>query len=216
MTEFDYQWKNLPSVLIEYNKNRVTEFLRFTGFDKDFLKGKSVLDAGCGNGRYTYAMQQLGATVDSIDVSQEAVSACKEINPKARILSVFDIDRTGYDFILCWGVLHHTERPREGFDILTDALRSGGRLHIMVYNKSGQNTYIKLRKTFALLNEAGKLRLCRKYAKDESAIHGWYDALNPAYNYAYSVKDIVDWYKDDYVDVVITGTSNININGEKL
>jgi len=215
-TEFDYQWKNLPSVHIEYNKNRITEFLDFTGFDRNFLKGKSVLDAGCGNGRYTYAMQQLGATVDSIDVSQEAISACREINPKARVLSVFDLDRTGYDFIYCWGVLHHTERPRDGFNILTRALRSGGRLHVMLYNKSQQKPYIELRKKFASLDEAGKLHLCRKHAKDESGIHGWYDALNPQYNHSYSVGEIIDWYRDDYHGVTVSKIGNININGEKI
>ena len=30
MTEFDYQWKNLPSKDIEYNDLRVKEFLLFT------------------------------------------------------------------------------------------------------------------------------------------------------------------------------------------
>lgn len=218
MAEFDYQWKNLPSENIKHSEARVAEFLRFTGFDKDFLRGKLVLDAGCGNGRYTHAMQELGATVDSIDVSQEAILQCWKVNPDARVSSIFDLDREvlfRYDFILCWGVLHHTEDPKGGFDILTRALKSGGRLHIMLYRDNTQKKYVPMREAFLLLDEKGKLDMCKNLAEKVGDVHGWYDALNPKYNYCYNQKEIVDWYKDDYIDIVVTETSNININGEK-
>ena len=141
-TEFDYQWKNLPSVNVEPNEDRIDEFLSFTGFDKDYLRGKIVLDAGCGNGRYTYAMQELGATVTSIDVSQEAINECRKINPRAYVWNIFDLwlgEELGiYDFILCWGVLHHTKNPRVGFNFLTRVLKPGGRLHVMLYRNTTQ------------------------------------------------------------------------------
>ncbi len=213
--EFDYQWKNLPSKNIEYNADRVVEFLRFTCFDENFLKEKSVLDAGCGNGRYTYAMQQLGATVDSIDISQEAINACSEINPKAHVLSIFDLDKVEYDFILCWGVLHHTKNPRVGFDILTSVLKPGGRLHVMLYRNITQKRYVELREQFILLDKKGKLNMCKKLANGRGNVHGWYDALNPKYNHSYSQEEIIGWYKNDYTDIVVMSMSNININGEK-
>ena len=90
MTEFDYQWKNLPSEDIEYNELRIKEFLTFTKLkpEKKIL-GKDCLDAGCGIGRYTYALQKLGANkVNSLDISQEAINKCKEINPNAFVFNI--------------------------------------------------------------------------------------------------------------------------------
>ena len=61
MTDFDYQWKNLPSKDIELNETRVKDFLSFTKIKPDkFIKDKYCLDAGCGSGRFSYAMQKLG------------------------------------------------------------------------------------------------------------------------------------------------------------
>jgi len=62
MTEFDYQWKNLPSKDTEYNDNRIQEFLSFTKLNSEkTILGRDSLDAGSDIGRYTYAMQKLGA-----------------------------------------------------------------------------------------------------------------------------------------------------------
>jgi predicted RNA methylase len=74
MTEFDYQWKNLPSEDIEYNDVRINEFLSFNKLNPEqSIQGKDCLDAGYGIGRYTYAMQKLGANkVNSLDISSEA------------------------------------------------------------------------------------------------------------------------------------------------
>jgi len=83
MTEFDYQWKNLPSKDIEYNDVRVKEFLSFTKSNPEkAMFGRDCLDAGSGIGRYTYAMQKLGANnVKSIDISSEAVKNVEKSIP---------------------------------------------------------------------------------------------------------------------------------------
>jgi 2-polyprenyl-3-methyl-5-hydroxy-6-metoxy-1,4-benzoquinol methylase len=213
--EFDYQWKNLPSPFIDLNENRVKELLKFTGLPPDFFKGKKVLDAGCGSGRYTYAMQQLGADVDSIDVSSEAIMKCKEINPKACVKSLFEAEGE-YDFILSWGVLHHTHLPYSGFAKLVGLLNPNGVIHIMVYRKENQEKYEEYRKIFQTLNKDQKIALCKKLGKNN--IHGWYDALNPKYNFSYTEKDIVTWFwclglKN--IKSVTPRPSNINVNGVK-
>ena len=97
MTDFDYQWKNLlgkevlddMEKMFECNNDRVKEFLGLTGikpwYKKDsFIKDKICLDAGCGPGRWTCALQKLNAAkVDSFDLSEEAVKRCKKINLNA-------------------------------------------------------------------------------------------------------------------------------------
>jgi 2-polyprenyl-3-methyl-5-hydroxy-6-metoxy-1,4-benzoquinol methylase len=78
--EFDFQWRKLPSPYIEYTEKRVEEFLDLTRMPRGYFENKLCLDAGCGNGRWTYAMMRLGAKVVSFDVSSAAVEACRRVN----------------------------------------------------------------------------------------------------------------------------------------
>ena len=209
-SEFDYQWKNLLSKNIEYGYNRISEFKDFTGISH--LKDANVLDAGCGNGRYTYAMQKMGANVDSIDISAEAIKQCKKINPKASIMSVCDI-MGQYDFILCYGVLHHTRHPRFGFLNLSKCLVPGGMLHVMLYSNE-MNIYGKLRKQFKALDQNGRVKLCEQLSLSGGDIHGWFDALNPEFNFSYDRDEIVRWFKDEgFSNIQVMPKKNIHING---
>jgi hypothetical protein len=60
--EFDYQWKNLSSPYVAHNEDRRKELLQSNCLHQDFFKGKYCLDAGCDNGRFTYAMLNSGAS----------------------------------------------------------------------------------------------------------------------------------------------------------
>ena len=57
-------------------------FLEFISpINKDFFKGKFVLDAGCGNGSYSYYAASYGAEVIAIDFS-DSVSVAREKHKK--------------------------------------------------------------------------------------------------------------------------------------
>src|SRR5688572_14130551 len=90
--------------------------LELIGFDKSFFRDKVVLDAGCGGGRNTVAMAQLGAAESyGIDISATGIedAALRAADyPQARFLqaSVENIpfpDQT-FDAVWCAGVLMHT------------------------------------------------------------------------------------------------------------
>lgn len=212
MSEFDYQWANLPSNFIEYSPQRVSELLNFTKIPKAWFKDKWCLDAGCGNGRYSYALKQLGAKVIAIDESMEAVKKCKQVADCYNV-SITDLSENEYDFVLCWGVLHHLENPKEGFDILSRQLKPGGILHIMVYSKNTQGIYTNHRKQFQQLNLEGRIALCKKLSGGGN-IHGWWDALNPKFNHAFDVDEVLSWFSG-FKNVRVITRENININGVK-
>jgi len=213
--EFDYQWKNIPSKNIEYNQKRVDELLSFTGLSPEYFNGKSVLDAGCGNGRYTYALMELGAKVRSIDISPEAINTIKKINANSEVCGILELPKSNYDFVLSWGVIHHTQDPYECFLALVNKVKPGGRLHIMVYSAKSQRKYTKLRRKFAGLNNNGKMGLCEELAKKAGDKHGWWDALNPKYNHGYTQREIIKWYEDSgFTDIRVAKTGSININGK--
>lgn len=97
------------------------------------------LDAGCGEGRYTYCLAEGGAEVVGLDVSEAVNQAYRRnrSNPRAHIVqgSIYQPPfRHGvFDFVVSTGVLHHLPYPEGGFAALAPLLRAGGSMHIWVY-----------------------------------------------------------------------------------
>jgi len=217
-TEFDYQWDEIPSPTIVLNKDRIIDLLSFTKLSPKFFKGKNCLDAGCGSGRFTWVLQQLGAKVSSFDISPKAIEKCKQINPEAYIQDIYDLEpHPIYDFVLCWGVLHHLPTPKTGFQKISTQVKPGGTLHIMIYHKDTQEIYENGRSQWAHLSHKGQIALCKKMIRRYGGnLHGWYDAFNPKYNWSYTPREIRKWYKENgFTEIIVTQKKNINIRGVK-
>ena len=98
------------------------------------LAGCTVLEAGCGAGRFTEWLVQSGAFVHSIDLSM-AVEANKEtigernnyVVAQANILSL-PFPQASFDYVICLGVLQHLPSPEAGIEALWAMVKPGGRL----------------------------------------------------------------------------------------
>lgn len=239
MTDFDKQWKDVTGEdFLTYNKDqyvfnkkRVKEFLNYTGiktwFRKDsFIKNKICLDAGCGPGRWTFAMQQLGAKqVDSFDISSEAIKKCKEINPNAYVQDIWDLEPNKiYDFVLSWGVLHHTKNTRKAFSKVSSQVKKGGMLHIMVYNKENDwaydgyrgDTCVDKHEEWKKLTFQEQIEMCKNKIKTAGGdIHGWFDAFNPKFNWSHSADEVKQWFEEEgFTNIKLRMIKqNINMNG---
>ncbi|MFY9619530.1 MAG: methyltransferase domain-containing protein [Pyrinomonadaceae bacterium] len=96
------------------------------------LKGKQVLEAGCGAGRFTEILLEQGAVVTSIDLS-DAVEANQDNFPQngrhriaqADILTL-PFGRQEFDIVLCLGVIQHTPNPERTIEALYKHVRPGG------------------------------------------------------------------------------------------
>jgi 2-polyprenyl-3-methyl-5-hydroxy-6-metoxy-1,4-benzoquinol methylase len=106
------------------------------------LAGKQVLECGCGAGRFTEILLNLGASVTSADLS-EAVEANAENFPvsdthriaQADILNLPFAPRQ-FDVVICLGVIQHTPKPEETIARLYEQVRCGGSLVIDHYTHS--------------------------------------------------------------------------------
>jgi len=219
MRDFDYQWKNLPDKNIEYNDDRIKEFLNFTKLHSGDISGKYCLDAGCGSGRYTYAMMKLGAMrVDSFDISEEGVKKCQKINPTAYVFDIMNLKPNPiYDFVLSWGVLHHTAYPRKAFSkVASQVKKQEGTLHVMLYHKDTQKTYEEGRRLWKSLSQEERIMYCEEKAKSGGGtLHGWYDAFNPEYNFSFTEDETKKWFKEEgFSKIKLTKKYNINMQGK--
>ena len=238
--EFDYQWKHLindeslkdQEDMYECNEKRTKEFLNLIKIRpffkaKGFFKGKNCLDAGCGPGRWTCALTRLNAdNVDSFDISKEAIERCKKINSKAYVFNILDLKPNPiYDFVISWGVIHHMEEPRKAFSKLVSQIKKGGMLHIMVYDKKNDPFYegyrgdiTEERKSWKKLTLEEQIKICKDFANRKGGnIHGWFDALNPEFNWSYNKEEIRTWFEEEGFSQIREGDMkfNINMNGIK-
>jgi SAM-dependent methyltransferase len=117
-------------------------FANRTGLNEESVRGKRVLDGGCGMGRYLRVAASLGAEiVVGMDLSG-AVLAARDLTRELPNVAVVqgDLLRTpfapgSFDHIYSLGVLDHTPDPRAAFLSLARLLKPGGRIVIWVYPK---------------------------------------------------------------------------------
>ncbi len=139
---FGAQWK-------QYKKTQLDSFSglpisqtrldRCLGNLKDDLKGKVVLEAGCGAGRFTEVLLKKGAMLVSSDLSS-AVEVNAENFPVAdnHVIIQADINDMPYadesfDIVICLGVIQHTPSPEETIANLFKLVKKGGTLIIDHY-----------------------------------------------------------------------------------
>ncbi len=136
---YSLQWNRFRIVRPE--EDRAT-FRNRTGLTEDDLRGATVLDAGCGMGRYLRVAAELGAEhVVGVDLSR-AVEAARDLSsefPQVQVAQA-DLFRTPFasgtfDQIYSLGVLDHTPDPRRAFLELARLLKPGGRIAIWVYHR---------------------------------------------------------------------------------
>ena len=139
---FGEQWKQYKKTQLDsYTGIPISRdrLFRCLGPLKNRLKGKLVLEAGCGAGRFTEVLLQEGTKLVSADLSS-AVEANKEnfpLNDHHQIIQA-DINDMPFadgvfDIVLCIGVIQHTPNPEETIANLYKLVKPGGHLIIDHY-----------------------------------------------------------------------------------
>lgn len=133
---FGYEWQRFPEMYAQWEK----QFLDYMQpHNAAFFKGKKVLDAGCGNGRFAYYAAKYGAEVWAIDLGP-AIEVARKNTEGAGNIRIVQADLhnppfapESFDFIYSIGVLHHLPDPERAFQILLQYLKPGGEIQIYLY-----------------------------------------------------------------------------------
>lgn len=202
---FETQWRDVPD----------GEFMLSDGWFRDnvsriiaeeelqihpeWFKGKKVLDAGCGGGRWSYGFAQLGANVTCVDVNEAALKRTSEA------LSAFDVEKRfllvpleglnnvlnerDFDLVWSWGVLHHCQSFNGALRNVTNHVRPGGVFYTYLYGRESisYEDDIRLFKERVrynyFLNENEKYAyLLKKAGGDTNRIHQLHDEIAPLMN----------------------------------
>lgn len=141
-SSFGYQWNLFRKEQIDsYNETTLSanRFWSETGWSAEGMRGKWVLDAGCGAGRFLDVAVVSEAEIVGIDISS-AIDAAKE-NLKGREnvhfvqASIYDLPFREGTFDLCYsiGVIQHTPEPEKSLRSIAAMVRPEGEVAVTVY-----------------------------------------------------------------------------------
>jgi 2-polyprenyl-3-methyl-5-hydroxy-6-metoxy-1,4-benzoquinol methylase len=236
---FDFEHRRYQnSWYTRFEPRLVDQFLGEIGLPREFFPGKRALDAGCGSGRWTYALAELGAAVVGCDLTAGGLEAA-QANLSQENVRLYQADLfrlpfapESFDFVMSWGVLHHTPDTRAAFRELVPLVRPGGTMFVMVYEK--QNA-LRMTLTNALrwfmrrFSDERRYEMCRRLVVrnryvafllghllmvgyldpnnpdlDEKTIQfGLFDAYSPRFNGTHTTEEVTAWFRaEGFTDVV--------------
>ena len=111
--------------------------------DYPALRGKRVLEVGCGLGAISGELARQGAHVTALDLTWTgASSAARRFGLEGTRGSAIQADAerlpfadASFDFVWSWGAIHHATDPARALRDIHRVLRPGGELRLMVYNR---------------------------------------------------------------------------------
>jgi ubiquinone/menaquinone biosynthesis C-methylase UbiE/uncharacterized protein YbaR (Trm112 family) len=158
---FSYEWKMFRfgernwGQDIEHRKGL---FLDAMGASPEELRGKLILDAGCGSGLLSMEMaKSFGMEVVALDLAFGIENAYKKnINPYVHYLQgsvlALPFRRQAFDRMYCAGVLVACPDTHAGFKAIVPVLAKNGRCFIWVYHPISKQYYPTEHRKLAVYN----------------------------------------------------------------
>jgi len=135
---YDYKDEKEETWMSFSEEKRLKRVMTAFNIKPEDLKGKVILDAGCGNGRLSFSLSKLGCEVVAMDISSGVEHASRIYkNDKLHYvkgdLMELPLKSESFDYVWCSGVLHHTPSTKKSFDNLVPVVKKNGILYIWVY-----------------------------------------------------------------------------------
>ncbi len=146
---FERQWRAYGALRRLFGKDAAAMARNLHGprmgarIDADWYRGKRVLDAGCGHGRYLRAFAALGAEVVGMDIGRGPEEAGVPLDdPRIGVVQGSVLQApfrdASFDLVFSDGVIHHTPDAQGAYRELARLVKPGGALYVWVYPREGR------------------------------------------------------------------------------
>ena len=221
LASFDYQWGEIPSGdamlsdpwFVE-NADRILAD-ELLGVDRRWFRGREALDAGCGGGRWSYALLRLGCRVTAVDFSPRALASARGqmtrlaadavaegrlTTEQADLVAPPDaLARRRFDLVFSFGVLHHTGDTKGALARVAAMTKPDGLLFTYLY---GASSLTRLQRAGLALVRAGLAPLGFRAKRALLArvlpgrdTHQAFDLLSPLVNDRRSFVEVASWLR---------------------
>jgi len=174
---FGYQWQKFSTTQLrpEFAERN---FRRKTGLREEHLRGKLVLDVGCGMGRFADVATRWGARVVGIDLSSAAEVAARNLTgrnfaPLQADIFALPFLPESFDCIYSVGVLHHTPDCERAFKTLAQYLKPGGSIAVWLY--SGYNNWYRFSDLYRKITHRVPVRTLHAFLRVAVPFFYWLD-----------------------------------------
>jgi 2-polyprenyl-3-methyl-5-hydroxy-6-metoxy-1,4-benzoquinol methylase len=144
---FGFQWNKFVGTQVDKESHLNISKDRFfaeTGWDKEDLSGKNILEVGSGAGRFSQIiLDYTKGNLYSVDYSNAVEANFKNIGPHERLhlfqASIYEMPfaKGQFDKVICIGVLQHTPDVEKSVKSLIDMVKPGGELLVDFYPITG-------------------------------------------------------------------------------
>ena len=138
LDRFAYEFTKFPKILPENER----KFLKWVSpLKKEFFKNKTVLEAGCGNGR-AKKLVAFDNHPQTVKIAKKNLKVFK--NAKVFLNTIYKIPfKNKFDIVMCIGVLQHLEKPKIAVENLIKTCKKGGTIVVWVYGHKGNKFILR-------------------------------------------------------------------------
>jgi SAM-dependent methyltransferase len=133
---FGYEWTHFN----DWQPSGETNFSDyFEGLDLSSLRGRLILDAGCGMGRHARQIAPHAGRVVALDFSRAIEQAQRNTSTVGNVdcvqadLLALPLADESFDYVYSLGVLHHLEQTERALGNLVKKVKRDGRIRIYLY-----------------------------------------------------------------------------------
>jgi len=118
--------------------------------DFEWVKGKRVLEIGCGAGAHAMLLAKAGADLTAVDLTEQAIGLTRrrfevfglEGDIRQADAEELPFEDDTFDLVWSWGVIHASANMQNAVDQIHRVLKPGGRTQVMVYHKNSARYWL--------------------------------------------------------------------------